>query len=126
MKIALWIIQVLLALMFAFAGFTKMTTPISKLAPQMPWVNDFSESMVRFVGAVELLGAIGLVLPALLRIKPLLTPLAALGLAVTMLFAAIYHLTKAEYQGIGINAVLGGLALFVAWGRYKKEPIWAK
>ncbi|AXE17128.1 DoxX family protein [Runella rosea] len=126
MKIALWIVQGLLALMFAFAGFTKMTTPISELALQMPWVNDFSESMVRFVGAVELLGAIGLLLPALLRIKPILTPLAALGLAVTMLFAAVYHLTKAEYQGIGINVVLGGLALFVAWGRYKKEPILAK
>jgi putative oxidoreductase len=126
MKITLWIVQGLLALMFAFAGFTKMTTPISELAPQMPWVNDFSESMVRFVGAVELLGAIGLLLPALLKIKPLLTPLAALGLAITMLFAAVYHLTKAEYSGIGINAVLGGLALFVAWGRYKKEPILAK
>jgi putative oxidoreductase len=126
MKIGLWIVQGLLALMFIFAGFGKLTAPISELAAQMPWVLDFSESMVRFVGASEVLGGLGLILPSLLRIKPVLTPLAALGLAVVMLLAAVYHATKGEYPAIGINAALAGLALFVAWGRYKKEPILAK
>lgn len=126
MKIALWIVQGLLALMFAFAGFTKMTTPINELATQMPWVNDFSEGIVRFVGAVEILGGIGLLLPSILKIKPVLTPLAAFGLATVMIFAAVYHASKGEFTAIGINFTLAALALFVAWGRYKKEPILAK
>ncbi|WP_273211954.1 DoxX family protein [Runella zeae] len=126
MKITLWIVQVLLAAMFLMAGFMKLTTPIAELATQLPWVKDFSEGMVRFVGAVELLGAIGLILPSLLRIKPILTPLAALGLTTVMIAAAVYHALKGEFAAIGFNFVLGALALFVAWGRYQKAPISAR
>ena len=123
MKITLWMVQVLLATMFLMAGFMKLTTPIADLATQMPWVNDFLESMVRFIGAVEMLGAIGLILPSLLRVKPILNRLAALGLATVMIVAAIYHALKGEFAAICFNFVLGALALFVAWGRYQKVPI---
>lgn len=101
----------------------KSTQPIEELGKSMTWVNDFSVSLVRFIGVSELLGGIGLLLPALLRIKPIFTPLAALGLFIIMVFAFVYHITKGEYEVLGINVILGALALFIAWGRYKKVPI---
>lgn len=118
MNIALWIVQILLGLAFAAAGIMKSTQPKEKLAANMPWVNDFSAGTVKFVGIAELLGAIGLIAPWATDIAPILTPLAATGLALTMLLAAIYHLRKKEYQAIGINAVLLALAAFVAIGRF--------
>ena len=83
----------------------------------------FQAGMVRFIGISELLGGIGLLLPALLRIKPVLTPLAALGLFTVMVFALVYHITKGEYESLGMNVILGAIAFFIAWGRYKKVPI---
>ena len=80
LNIALWVAQALLAAMFLMAGAMKSTQPIEELGKSMTWVNDFSAGMVRFIGISELLGGIGLLLPALLRIKPFFTPLAALGL----------------------------------------------
>ncbi len=75
LNIALWVAQVLLAAMFLMAGIMKATQPIEELSQSMTWVNDFSAGMVRFIGISELLGGIGLLLPALLRIKPIFTPL---------------------------------------------------
>lgn len=104
----------------------KATQPIEELSQSMTWVNDFSAGMVRFIGISELLGGIGLLLPALLRIKPIFTPLAALGLFIIMVLAFIYHISNAEYQALGINLILGAIAVFIAWGRYKKAPIQPK
>ena len=126
LNIAFWVAQALLASMFLMTGIMKSTQPIEELGKSMPWVNDFSVAMVRFIGVSELLGSIGLLLPALLRIKPILTPLAALGLFTIMVFAFIYHITKGEYQVLGFNWILGAIALFIAWGRYKKVPIQPK
>lgn len=126
MKIVLWILQGLLALMFMGAGFMKLTSPIADLATQLPWANQIPEAFIRFIGASELLGGIGIILPSLLRIKPLLTPLAALGLVAIMVFALVFHISREEYSAVGINAVMATLALVVAWGRYKKIPIQAK
>jgi len=126
LNIALWVAQVLLAAMFLMAGIMKATQPIEELSQSMTWVNDFSAGMVRFIGISELLGGIGLLLPALLRIKPILTPLAALGLFIIMVLAFIYHISNAEYQALGINLILGAIAVFIAWGRYKKAPIQPK
>ena len=84
----------------------------------MPWVNDFPLGVVRLVGISELLGAIGLVLPWALHIEPILTPIAASGLVLVMVLAAIYHAFKGEYKGIAINFVLGGLAAAVAYFRF--------
>lgn len=121
MNIVLWVIAIVLALAFGAAGFLKATTPKTKLAENMDWVEDFSERTVKLIGVVEILGAIGLVLPAALDIAPVLTPLAASGLALTMVLAAVTHARRKEYSMIGINVVLGGLALFVAIMRFGSQ-----
>jgi len=123
LHIALWVVQVVLGLMFLAGGTMKATQPIPELAVKMVWASDIPEALVRFIGVSEILGGLGLVLPAATRIKPMLTPLAGLGLAVIMLLAALFHLVRAEFAGIVMNVVLGGLAVFVAWGRGKKAPI---
>ena len=109
-----WIIQVVLAVMFGLAGAVKATQPIDKLAPNMPWVNDYPVQTVRYVGIAELLGAVGLILPYATGILPWLTGLAGLGLAAIMVMAGLYHYRKGEKQAIIINAVLFILALEVA------------
>ena len=122
LNISLWVAQIVLAGMFIMAGAMKTFTPIDELGANLPWVKELP-TLVRFIGVSELLGGLGLILPSLLRIKPILTPLAALGIVIIMILAAIYHGAMGEFQGIGMNAVLGLLAAFVAWGRFKKVPI---
>jgi uncharacterized membrane protein YphA (DoxX/SURF4 family) len=99
-------------------GATKLSQPKEKLAKNMAWVEDFSQGTVRLIGALEVVGAIGLVLPALTRILLWLTPLAALGLVLLMIGAALTHLRRREYGNIAMNAVLLVLAAFVAYGRF--------
>ncbi len=123
---ALWAVQGLLAVAFTGAGLTKLTTPIAELAPKMGWVLDMPEIAVRLIGASEVAGAVGLLAPSLLRIAPKLTPLAAALLAVVMVLGAGVHLQRGEAGILPVNLVLGGLSLFVAWGRAKAVPIAAK
>ena len=123
MKIALWIIQILLAVAFFGAGFMKTVTPIAELAVTLPYVLDIPVALTRFIGVAEIAGAIGVVLPALTRIQPRLTPLAAGGLGLVMIFAAIFHLTRGEFSGIVPNIILLALAGFVYYGRTKLAPI---
>jgi len=115
---ALWIVQILLAVAFVGAGAMKATQPREKLEKSLPWVADFSTPVVRFIGVAEVLGGLGLVLPAVTGIAPVLTPVAATALAVTMVLAAVVHARRREYSAIGVNAVLLLLAAFVAWGRF--------
>src|SRR5829696_1134331 len=122
MGIALWVVQVLLAAAFLTAGASKLSQPKENLVKNMAYVEDFSQQTVRFIGALEVLGSIGVVLPALTGIMPWLTPLAALGLVLTMIGAALTHLRRTEYGGIAVNAVLLILAAFVAYGRYFVLP----
>ncbi|GAA1663915.1 DoxX family protein [Nonomuraea maheshkhaliensis] len=118
MNIALWIVQIALGAMFFMAGVMKATQPKEKLAPKLPWVDDFSAGTIRFIGVAEVAGGLGLILPALTGIAPVLTPLAAAGLALTMVLAAVVHVRRKEPSGIAVNAVLFLLAAFVAWGRF--------
>jgi uncharacterized membrane protein len=118
MNVFLWIVQAVLAVMFAMAGVMKTTQPKDKLVDKLPWVADFSTGTVRFIGIVECVGALGLILPAATGIATVLTPLAAVGLGITMLLAATYHARKKESPAIGLNAVLLILAVLVAWGRF--------
>ncbi|WP_435226615.1 DoxX family protein [Streptomyces sp. Tue6028] len=118
MNVFLWIVQAVLALMFAMAGVMKSTQPKDKLVDKLPWVADFSPGTVRFIGVVEFAGALGLILPAATGIATVLTPLAATGLGLTMILAAAYHARKKEFPAIGFNAVLLILAALVAWGRF--------
>ncbi|WP_060887909.1 DoxX family protein [Streptomyces caniscabiei] len=118
MNVFLWIVQAVLAAMFAMAGVMKATQPKEKLVDQLPWTADFSQGTVRFIGIVEFAAALGLILPAATGIAPVLTPLAATGLAVVMVLAAITHARRKEPAAIGFNAVLLILAALVAWGRF--------
>ncbi|HYG15170.1 MAG TPA: DoxX family protein [Bacteroidia bacterium] len=124
--ITLWVAQVLLAAMFIMSGFMKVAQPISQLSQMLPWAGDMPEALVRFIGLSELLGGLGLLLPSLLRIKPVLTPVAAVGLALIQLLAAGFHVSRGETDAIGMNIVLAAVAVFIAWGRFKKRPIPAK
>jgi len=112
-----------LALAFAIAGIMKVTQPVNRLETRMGWVKDVGPRGVRLIGSLEILGAIGLILPAITGIWPWLTPLAAAGLALTMVGAMITHGRRGEYSSIGANLVLLLLALFVVYGRFVIVPI---
>ena len=120
MNIALWIAQALLAAIFLFAGGMKLVIPIEEMTKQMPiplpgW-------FLRFTGIVEVLGAIGVILPWLLRIRPALTPLAAAGLVIVMIGATVYTLAAGDFASAPIPLVVGILAAFVAYGRRRLTP----
>ena len=120
MNIALWIAQALLAAIFLFAGGMKLVIPIEEMTKQMPiplpgW-------FLRFTGIVEVLGAIGVILPWLLRIRPGLTPLAAAGLVIVMIGATVYTLAAGDFASAPIPLVVGILAAFVAYGRWRLTP----
>ena len=122
MNIALWVVQILLAVAFAGAGFMKLSTPVDELAVALPWVTRVPSWAPYVAGAAEVLGALGLVLPAATRIWPVLTPLAALGLVVIMLLSVLWvHLPAGD--PIGANLALALVAGFVAYGRLKVAPI---
>ena len=125
MNVVLWIVQVLLAAAFGVSGVMKSTMPIPELALQVPWSDDVPVAFVRFIGLVELTGAVGLILPALTRIKPGLTPLAALGILTIMLLAMLFHISRGEFGVLPINLALGAMAAFIAWGR-RRVPIPAR
>lgn len=123
MNTALWIVQGLLAVLFLMAGIMKIFQPKEKLAERMEWMEDVSQGQIRTIGVLEILGAIGLILPAVTGILPWLTPLAALGLALTMVVAGWVHLRRKEYSNIVVNVVLLLLSLFVAYGRFVSLPM---
>ena len=118
MNVAIWVLQILLALTFLAAGLTKLSQPRQKLATSMGWVEDFSDPGVRAIGALEVLGALGLLVPALTGVATVLVPVAAVGLALLMIGAAATHRRRGELPMIGINAVLLVLAVAVAWARF--------
>ena len=123
MNLALWIIAGLLAAVFLLAGANKLFIPREKLAraPGGGWVNDFSAGFVKALGAVEILGAVGLILPAALGIAPVLVPLAAVGLAAIMVGAAIVTFRRQEPKHALLNLTYLALAAFVVWGRFGPE-----
>lgn len=118
MTVVVWVLQIVLALAFLAAGGMKLTSSREKLAENMAFVEDFSDTAVKLIGVLEVLAGIGLILPAVLGIAPVLTALAALGLVLLMIGAAIVHGRRGELQMIGVNAVLGVIAAVVAWARF--------
>jgi uncharacterized membrane protein YphA (DoxX/SURF4 family) len=118
MNLALWIVAIVLAAVFAGSGLMKQFVPKDKLVKSgQGWAQDFSPTTIRLIGLAEILGAIGLVLPAAVHIAPILVPLAAIGLVLVMVGAAIVHARRNEPLNIAVNLVLIALAAFVAWGR---------
>lgn len=123
LRIALWSAQAIVAALFCLAGFMKLTTPIPDLAAMMPWTGELPAAFVRFVGAVDLAGGIGILLPALTRIQPRLTVLAALGCVILQVLAIAFHVSRGEFSALPLNAVLITLSVFVLWGRNAAVPI---
>ena len=121
LHIALWVFQVLLALLFLFSGGMKLVTPIETLQEKMTWIH--SAFLPRFIGISEVLGAIGLILPSALRIQPKLTGFAAIGLAIIMVLAVIVHIATGDGAHAPGPVVFFLMAAFVAWGRLVKAPI---
>jgi len=119
MTYALWTAQLLLALAFLFAGGVKLVLPIDELAAQAPLPGWF----LRFIGAAEVLGALGLVLPGLLRRWPVLTPLAAAGLVIIMVGAVVTTVATIGLVPALFPLVVGLLASFVAYGRWQLAPL---
>lgn len=119
MNVVLWIIASVLAVAFLLAGLMKLTQPKEKLsASGMGWADDFGAGTVKLIGGLEVLAAIGLILPAVLGIVPVLVPLAALGLVLVMAAAAVVHGRRNESQMIVANVVLLVLAAMIVWGRF--------
>ena len=125
MKVGLWVAQALLALIFLMAGFTKAFTPVEELTKMMTWVASFP-NLPPYIGTVEILGALGVVLPSAVRIQPRLAVFAAGGLLLIQVLAAALHLYLGELNMIPINLTLGALAAFVLWGRAVRAPIVAR
>ena len=122
----LWVMQALLALAFLNAGYLKTFRPIQEIAPTIFWAPLLPEPLVRFIGISELLGAIGLILPALLRIRPQLTTLAAAGLTLVMLLANIFHIARGEFVVLPMTGLFLLLLAFIAYGRWKWSPFTPK
>src|SRR5258706_15180741 len=118
MNVFLWILQGLLGALFLMAGAMKATQPKEKLPKNMTWVNRRSANTVKFIGAMEILGGLGLILPWATGIATILTPLAAVGLALVMVLAIGDHVRSKEYNVIGINVILGAIAVVIAIGRF--------
>lgn len=118
MNIALWVLQILLGLAFVFHAYVLLRPAPERLQSGMSYVLEMPARLRMFAGVAEGLAGIGLILPALLRTLPWLTPVAAAGLVVLMLGAIVFHVRRREYPNIGLNAVLGVLAAIVAWGRF--------
>lgn len=119
MNVVLWVLAILLAVAFLAAGLMKLLQPKEKLlASGQGWVQDVNPGAVKLIGAVEVLAAIGLVLPAALDVVPVLVPLAATGLVVLMVGAIVTHARRKETQSVVVNAVLLILAAVVVWGRF--------
>jgi uncharacterized membrane protein YphA (DoxX/SURF4 family) len=119
----LWVVQILLGALFVAVGTMKATQPIAVLVETFGWPAAVPAALVRFIGLAELLGGLGLILPSATRVKPMLTPLAGVGLVLTMLFAAGFHISRGELGALLMPLVLAGLAAFVVWGRAVRAPI---
>jgi hypothetical protein len=122
-NLALWIVAGLLAAAFLAGGAIKVLAPKEKLATIRGggWVEDVSAGAIKAIGAVEILGAVGLILPAALDIAPVLVPLAAVGLVLVMVGAMLVHLRRDEAKLLVPNLAYLALAAFVAWGRFGPE-----
>jgi uncharacterized membrane protein YphA (DoxX/SURF4 family) len=127
MKIALWSVQVLWGIFFSITGFGKIFWYKPDLWNQalheVPWLSGVPQDLAVLIGICEFLGGVGLILPAITGVKPKLSPIAAVGLTLVMILAAGFHIGRGEYNFLAINAVLGGVAAFIAYERLLVRPI---
>lgn len=125
MNLALWIITGVLAAAYFFGGGGKLVLSKQKIAatgPSAAWTEDWSAGGIKAIGALEVLAGVGLVLPAVLGIAPVLVPLAAIGLMIIMVGAAIVRFRRREFKLMAVDLVYLALLAFVVWGRLVAEP----
>jgi uncharacterized membrane protein YphA (DoxX/SURF4 family) len=123
MTIALWIVQIVLAVGFTESGFVKVSQPIAKLRARGNWPNHVAPPVIRLIGSLEILGALGLIIPKATGYLPWLTPVAAVGLVLTMIGAILMHVRLHEAKAVGVPVVLLLLALFIAVGYVVFVPV---
>ncbi|MFC5833371.1 DoxX family protein [Nonomuraea insulae] len=123
----LWSLQALFGFFFAGSGFGKVLLYDGALYAAAPravaWYAAVPQPLIVFIGVCEVLGGVGLILPAMARVKPMLTPLAAAGLTLTMILAAGFHILRGEYALVPANLLLGGVSAFITVGRWKLRPL---
>lgn len=122
MKTVLWVLQFILGIYFFLIGVMHFIVP-EGLPAQMAWMYELPPALHWFSGIAEILGGLGLILPAVTRIQTRLVPLAAAGLVLTMIGALGWHTTRGEFQNIGFNVLLAVLSAFVAYGRWRLHPL---
>ncbi|MFJ6675421.1 DoxX family protein [Actinosynnema sp. NPDC091369] len=125
MNLALWIITGALAAAYVFGGAGKLIMPKERIAafgPSAAWTEDWSAGGVKAIGAFEVLGGVGLVLPAVLGVAPVLVPVAGVGLMLIMLGAAVVRFRRGEVRLVAVDLVYLVLLAFVVWGRFVAEP----
>ena len=124
MDLLLWILAFLLAAIFAASGVVKLTTARDQQIDRTPYVEDFPQLVIRGIGALEILGAIGLLLPALTGVATVLVPMAAAGLSITMVLAALVHVRRGDGTAAALPSILLAiLSVFVAWSRFGPYPL---
>ena len=122
MHVTLWILQGVLAVIFAIAGVTHFLPP-EGLPESMRGVAEMPAGVPYFIGAVEILAVLGLILPGLTGIQTRLTPLAGAGLILVMVGAVVWHAQREEFPNIVLNVILAVIAAFVAYGRWRLRPL---
>ncbi|WP_378947824.1 DoxX family protein [Paracoccus sp. R86501] len=122
-NIGIWVAQVLGAAAFIMPGVMKLTTPIPELSAMMPFAGEYSSGFVRSLGAIDLAGGLGLLLPSLTRIMPRLTVIAAGCCVLLQILAILFHASRGEFYALPVNVIYIALALIVLWGRGRKAPI---
>jgi putative oxidoreductase len=118
----LWVLQILMGVYFIAIGVMHFIVPPGLPAP-LSWMYDLSPALHAISGTAEILGGLGLILPGLTKIQTRLTPLAGLGLALVMILAAVFHLTRGEMQNIVSNLVVAAVVGFIAYGRWRLKPL---
>ncbi|MGA5761483.1 DoxX family protein [Nonomuraea bangladeshensis] len=123
----LWALQAVFGFFFAGSGFGKVLLYDAALYADAPravaWYAAVPQSLIVFIGICEVLGGVGLILPAMAKVKPVLTPLAGAGLTLTMILAAGFHIVRGEYALVPANLLLGGASAFITAGRWKLRPV---
>ncbi|WP_406025340.1 DoxX family protein [Nocardioides sp. NBC_00850] len=122
MNIALWIVAGVFGIAYVAGGIVKLTMPYEKYAAKLGWPEDFTPGNVRFMGVVEILGGIGLVLPGLVGVAPVLVPIAASCMALYMAGAITERLRRGEYKELLGDLLFLAAMVFIAWGRFAIEP----
>lgn len=122
LSVLMWIALLMVSLMFLFAGFTKISTPIPELSEMMPWAGEYPEAFVRSIGVIDLIGGLALLLPPILKITPKPAMLAIYASIALQVCAAIFHLSRGEAAVVPLNVILLVCLFFVLWMRKTKAP----